>query len=269
MYVLLTYLNHVRPRSRAIAQAVSRWLPTAAARVRSRVWSSGICGGQSGLGQVFSEYFGFPCQSPFHQLLHNHPHLSSGAGTIGQKWPQYKGLSRTTLAIGFTGTLVTSSLNHAYYSAIADLHNLQFTTAHALGFSVATSRLLATDLNTETSASNHNEVSLLATSCSLTLEPRNSTKNSSDSLAVKAKVEVTLRLTVRRSVGQSVGQSVSKSVSLGVEPATVLFCGAPSLTRGADPVDTWTATVNMDPMRTGSDGCILNWRTSTAKVMKR
>jgi hypothetical protein len=38
------------------------------------------------LGQVFSEYFGFPCQSSFHQLLHNHPHLSSGAGTIGQKW---------------------------------------------------------------------------------------------------------------------------------------------------------------------------------------
>jgi hypothetical protein len=25
----------------------------------------------------------------FHQLLHNHPHLSSGACTIGQKWPQY------------------------------------------------------------------------------------------------------------------------------------------------------------------------------------
>jgi hypothetical protein len=30
---------------RAIAEAVSRWLPTAAARVESRVWSSGICGG--------------------------------------------------------------------------------------------------------------------------------------------------------------------------------------------------------------------------------
>jgi hypothetical protein len=41
------------------------------------------------LGQVFSEYFGSPCQSLFHQLLHNHPHLSSGACTIGQKWPQY------------------------------------------------------------------------------------------------------------------------------------------------------------------------------------
>jgi hypothetical protein len=32
-------------------------------------------------------------------LLHNHPHLSSGAGTISQKWPQYKGLSPTPLAI--------------------------------------------------------------------------------------------------------------------------------------------------------------------------
>jgi hypothetical protein len=32
-------------------------------------------------------------------LLHNHPHLSSGADTIGQKWPQYKELSPTTLAI--------------------------------------------------------------------------------------------------------------------------------------------------------------------------
>jgi hypothetical protein len=51
------------------------------------------------LGQRFSEYFGFPCQSSVHQLLHNHPHLSSGAGTKGQKWPQYKGLSPTPLAI--------------------------------------------------------------------------------------------------------------------------------------------------------------------------
>jgi hypothetical protein len=51
------------------------------------------------LGQVFSEYFGFPCQSSFHQLLHNHPHLSSGAGTIDQKWQQYKRLSPTPPAI--------------------------------------------------------------------------------------------------------------------------------------------------------------------------
>jgi hypothetical protein len=51
------------------------------------------------LGQVFSEYFGFPCQSSFYQLLHNHPHLSSGDGAIGKKWPQYKGLSPTPIAI--------------------------------------------------------------------------------------------------------------------------------------------------------------------------
>jgi hypothetical protein len=41
------------------------------------------------LGQIFSEYFGVPCKFSFHQLLHNHPHLSSGVCTIGQKWPQY------------------------------------------------------------------------------------------------------------------------------------------------------------------------------------
>jgi hypothetical protein len=63
---------------RAIAQAVSRWLPTAAARIRSQVKSCGICGGQSGIGA------GFPCQSSFHQLLHNHHHRSSGAGTKGK-----------------------------------------------------------------------------------------------------------------------------------------------------------------------------------------
>jgi hypothetical protein len=36
------------------------------------------------LGQVFSEYFGFPSQFSFHRLLYTHPHLSSGAGAVGQ-----------------------------------------------------------------------------------------------------------------------------------------------------------------------------------------
>jgi hypothetical protein len=36
------------------------------------------------LEQVSSEYFRFPRQSSFNQFLHNHHHLSSGAGTIGQ-----------------------------------------------------------------------------------------------------------------------------------------------------------------------------------------
>jgi hypothetical protein len=52
------------------------------------------------LGQVFSEYFGFPCQSSFHQFLHNHHHLSSGVGTIGQTVAAVpSGLSLTPLTI--------------------------------------------------------------------------------------------------------------------------------------------------------------------------
>jgi hypothetical protein len=45
---------------RAIAQAVSRWLPTAAVRVRVRVWSCGICGGQSGAGAGSLRVLQFP-----------------------------------------------------------------------------------------------------------------------------------------------------------------------------------------------------------------
>jgi hypothetical protein len=45
---------------RATAQAVSHWLPTAAARVRSRIWKSGICGEQSGAGADFLLVFRFP-----------------------------------------------------------------------------------------------------------------------------------------------------------------------------------------------------------------
>jgi hypothetical protein len=70
---------------RTIAQAVSRWLPTSAARVRARLGHVGFVVDRVALGHVFSEYFGFPCQYLFHQLLlHNHHNLSSGAGTIGK-----------------------------------------------------------------------------------------------------------------------------------------------------------------------------------------
>jgi hypothetical protein len=50
----------VRALGRAIAQAVSRWLPTAAARVETRIWSSGIFGGQSGYGAGFLRVLRFP-----------------------------------------------------------------------------------------------------------------------------------------------------------------------------------------------------------------
>jgi hypothetical protein len=61
---------------------------------------------------------------------------------------------------GFIGTSVTIYLNYNQYIAFGDLHTFQFTVAHALEFSVSTSRLLATDLNTETVTSNHYEVFL-------------------------------------------------------------------------------------------------------------
>jgi hypothetical protein len=47
-----------RKISRAITQAVSRWLLTAAARVRAQTMSCGICGEQSGTG--FLRVFQFP-----------------------------------------------------------------------------------------------------------------------------------------------------------------------------------------------------------------
>jgi hypothetical protein len=46
-------------RGRAVAQAVSHWLPTAAARVRVRA-ARGVCGGQSGTGAGFLRVLLFP-----------------------------------------------------------------------------------------------------------------------------------------------------------------------------------------------------------------
>jgi hypothetical protein len=67
----------------AIAQAASRWLPTAAARVRARVWQVGLVVDKMAMGQVFSEYFGFPCQPHF--IPPTSPSSqSSGTSTIGQ-----------------------------------------------------------------------------------------------------------------------------------------------------------------------------------------
>jgi hypothetical protein len=43
---------------------------------------------KAALGQVFSEYFGFPCQSSFHQFIHhnNHPGLAQSA--CSAEWTQ-------------------------------------------------------------------------------------------------------------------------------------------------------------------------------------
>jgi hypothetical protein len=69
---------------RAIAQAVSRRLPTAAARVRSQLRSCEIYGGQSGTGAGFLRVLRFPLPILIPPTA---PHSSSSiirAGTVGQ-----------------------------------------------------------------------------------------------------------------------------------------------------------------------------------------
>jgi hypothetical protein len=70
---------------RGIAQAVSRWLPTAADRVRDRVWSTGNCDWQSGDEAGFIRVLRFPL--PIFIPPNSSFSQSPGAGTIGQKWP--------------------------------------------------------------------------------------------------------------------------------------------------------------------------------------
>jgi hypothetical protein len=68
---------------RAVAEAVSHWLLTAATRVRAWACSSVICSGQSGAGAGFHRVFRFPlpvCIPPTSPSSQ-----SPGAGTIGQK----------------------------------------------------------------------------------------------------------------------------------------------------------------------------------------
>jgi hypothetical protein len=61
--LLLPTLDKALANGRATAHAVSRWLPTAAARVRARSGHVGFVVDKVALGQVSSEYFGFPYQS--------------------------------------------------------------------------------------------------------------------------------------------------------------------------------------------------------------
>jgi hypothetical protein len=64
------------------------------------------------LGHVYFEYFGFPCQFSFHQILHTH--ISSVAGTIGQLMADVpRGLSLTPAA---APTEQFASMGNAYDS---------------------------------------------------------------------------------------------------------------------------------------------------------
>jgi hypothetical protein len=55
----------------AAGQAVRRWLSTAAVLIHNRAEHVGFVLDKAALEQVFSEYFGFLCQS-FHQFLYHH-----------------------------------------------------------------------------------------------------------------------------------------------------------------------------------------------------
>jgi hypothetical protein len=63
LFVILAV--YITTYDRAIAEAVSRWLPTAAAQVRAWVWQVAFVVDKVASGQVSSEYFDFPCQKPF------------------------------------------------------------------------------------------------------------------------------------------------------------------------------------------------------------
>jgi hypothetical protein len=61
-----------------MAQAVSRWPLTAEARVRARVSPCWIYGSQIGTGQVFSEFFGFPCK--YHSTIAPYSSITAPRG---------------------------------------------------------------------------------------------------------------------------------------------------------------------------------------------
>jgi hypothetical protein len=72
-------------KGRAIAQAVSSWLPTSAVRVCAPSGHVGFVVDKVALGQVFSEYFGVLWQSSFHQVLYDHDY--PGQVQYANWWP--------------------------------------------------------------------------------------------------------------------------------------------------------------------------------------
>jgi hypothetical protein len=73
---------------RAIAQAVSRRLPTAAARVQTRVGTWDFVMYKSGAGAGFLRELRFPLSIYIPSCSPQSSSLSPEAGTIGQEWPQ-------------------------------------------------------------------------------------------------------------------------------------------------------------------------------------
>jgi hypothetical protein len=75
----LMYIYNMRLWLRRLVAGFPMWWP----RLEPRSGYVGFMVDRVALGQVFSKYFGFPCQFSFNRLRHIH-RLSSRAGTIGQ-----------------------------------------------------------------------------------------------------------------------------------------------------------------------------------------
>jgi hypothetical protein len=76
---------------RAITQAVSRWLPTTAVRVRTRSGHVGFVVDKVALGQVFSEYFGSPANhlsTEFSVIRITRGRYNRQIGGGGAEWTQ-------------------------------------------------------------------------------------------------------------------------------------------------------------------------------------
>jgi hypothetical protein len=146
-------------------------------------------------------------------------------------WRKWRVLVRI---IWFISTSVTISLNYNQYSAITDLHNLQFTVAHALGFSVSTSLVPVTELDTETSASDHYEVFspfLVQSLWNLGNDQKLFWTCKYTALPACARNKVKSKLCYdRRSVGQAPTAAYDQ-IFVTVRYLRVCWCGALSLTK--------------------------------------
>jgi hypothetical protein len=70
--------------SHAMAHAASRQQLTAEALDHALVCPCGICGGKSNTGNVFIQFFGFPCQYYSTVTLHTHTHITWGMNITHQ-----------------------------------------------------------------------------------------------------------------------------------------------------------------------------------------
>jgi hypothetical protein len=146
--------------------------------------------------------------------------------------------------IGFINTLYIHTVrNYRKYSAIADLHTFRFTVAHALGFLVFTSRILATDLRQShcnfkwhVKSSCRSLIPFFPLFCSCQFRRLDSTAVPySLLLCFYCSFESEFYVTTD---GQSASQSWNKAPICGLRPdlyycqLPVCWCGALSLTRG-------------------------------------